>query len=1071
MSLHIYTGNRMEKLVSALADVVKAPLAEPLAREVIVVQSKGMQRWVAMELAGRLGVWANCDYPFPNAMVLRLFRLVFPEIPEETVFSREALTWKMMGLLPEFLDVPDFIAIRRYLDHDQDGLKLFQLARRIANTFDQYCLFRPQMLKTWEASQETDMESKWQAVLWRAIVSGAGERHRGALHEDFILQMTGDLSAAIKMPQRISVFGISYLPQYHMEILAALIPFSEIHLFLLSPTREYWSDIVSRRQKARLSPQSSALANEGNPLLASLGRLGRDFSDMVIAIGDAATEEWDLYEEPALDSLLHGLQSDILNLSGELDQDAKRPVEPGDFSLQIHSCHSPMREVEVLHDHLLALFEQMEGLLPGDIVVMTPDIEIYAPYIAAVFDGQPDASRKIPYSIADRRLKSEGRIASVFLKLFKLPGNRLSALQLFDLLSEGPVQKRFYLEPDELQRIRGWIEDTGVRWGLDEQSRIDRGLPGYQENTWQAGMERLFLGYAMSACEEKLFQNILPYDDLEGAGAQTLGKLAEFISKIEDIADFSNKARTPGQWVLACRKLLADFIAVSDDEAFELAVVNEIINEIESISQMTGFDRQVSFPVIRAWLTERLEQEEKGYGFLTGGVTFCALLPMRSVPFRVVALLGMNEGAFPRQDFSPGFDLIAKNPRRGDRSQRDEDRYMFLESLLSARDVFYISYVGQSARDLSQMPPSVLVSELLDAIERSFTAGPDKKMETRLVTKHRLQAFSPEYFSGDSPLFSYSEENCRAVLEKQSHPDISGVFLSKPHEISPGESQEISLVGLLRFFDNPAKYLLENKMGMRMEKLVEPLQEREPFSCEGLEYYLLKQELLDRCLRGLDATGYLGAARNRGEIPPARHGEIVFDKAGREIQKLAQKILDWQAGRASLADLDVELKIGNWTLTGRLGGIWPDRMLRYRPAKVKAKDRLHAWIEHLVLSVSGRQNDPRQTLLLMQDGAFVYSEVENAQTYLQILLALYEQGLTQPLVFFPESSLEYARTKDAVKARQVWAGNSFQQIPGEGDDASIRLCFGRKEPFSEEFARTAGVVYDALLRHEGKLSP
>lgn len=1070
MSFHIYTGNRMEKLVSALAEVVRTPLDAPLLREVIVVQSKGMQRWVAMELAARLSVWANCDYPFPNALVLRLFRLAFPEAPEETIFSREALTWKIFGLLPALLDVPDFLAIRRYLDQDKDGLKLFQLARRIADTFDQYSLFRPQMLIMWEASQETHAESKWQAILWRAIVSEAGERHRGVLHHDFISQMTGDFAAAIKIPQRISIFGISYLPQYHMKILAALAPFSEIHLFLLSPTREYWSDIVSRREKARLSPQSSALADEGNPLLASLGRLGRDFSDMVITIGDAAIQERNLYEEPALDSLLHCLQRDILNLSGELVEDAKRPVEPDDYSVQIHSCHSPMREVEVLHDNLLDLFEQMDGLLPGDIVVMTPDIEIYAPYIAAVFDGQPDASRKIPYSIADRRLKSEGKIASVFLKLLKLPGSRLSAMQLFALLSEEPVQRRFHLETEELQLIRGWIEGTAVRWGLDRQSRIGLGLPGYQENSWQAGMDKLFLGYAMNACEEKLFQSILPYDDIEGQSAQTLGKLAEFISKIEDIADLSNKTCNPGQWAEACQKLLVDFIAASDDEAYELATINEIINEIDSINQITGFGGQVSFPVLRAWLTERLEQEEKGYSFLTGGVTFCAMLPMRSIPFRVVALIGMSEGAFPRQDSSPGFDLIARNPKRGDRSQRDEDRYMFLESLLSARDVLYLSYVGQSVRDNSQMPPSVLVSELLDAIERSFTAGADKKIEMRLVTKHRLQAFSPAYFSGDSSLFSYSEENCRAVLEKENPLDVSGSFLAKPLELSLGETGNISLAGLLRFFDNPAKYLLENKMGMRMEKFAQPLPEREPFSCEGLEYYFLKQELLDRSLRGLDVPGYLGVARSRGEIPPARHGEIVFDKASREVQKLAQKILNWQGGRDAFAPLEVELKTGNWTVTGRLDGIWSDGMLRHRPAKVKAKDRLHAWIEHLVLSVAGRQDTPRQTLLLMQDAALVYSAVENAEIYLQALLGLYEQGLTQPLVFFPETSLEYARTKNVGKARQVWAGNSFKGIPGEGDDPSIRLCFGQTEPFSEEFTRTAGVVYDALLCHEERLS-
>ena len=532
MPLNIYTSNRMENLVSALAGVVREPLASPLAPEVIVVQSKGMQRWVAMELAKHFGIWANGNYLFPNSMVWRLFSLVLPEIPDAALFSPELLTWKIIGLLPGFLDRDEFSPLQHYLAGDRDGLKCFQLAERIADTFDQYTIFRPDMLMGWEASKDPGSEGVWQAILWRELVKGSKGLHRGRLKEEFCRRMMTGAPIDSEMPERITLFGISYLPKYHMEILTAIVRVTEVNLFLLSPSVEYWADIISPKAKARLTAKAGALRIEGNPLLASLGKLGRDFSDMVIEIGDVAAAQQDLYEDPGGASLLQDIQTDILNLSGTGEEMEKRPIDQDDLSIQIHSCHSPMREIEVLYDNILALLEKGDGLAPRDIVVMTPDIETYAPYISTVFDGSQDASLKIPYSIADRRLKNEGQIAAVLLKLLGLPGSRLTVIQVFDILASTPVRRRFDLDDEELEIIREWIEETSVRWGIDEQSRSRLGLPGYRENSWWAGLDRLLLGYAMPDEEGRLFNGKLPYDEIEGSSTQTLGKLVEYINRV-----------------------------------------------------------------------------------------------------------------------------------------------------------------------------------------------------------------------------------------------------------------------------------------------------------------------------------------------------------------------------------------------------------------------------------------------------------------------------------------------------------------------------------------------------------
>mgnify|MGYP001271738839 CR=1 FL=1 len=1068
MPLNIITSNRMETLLGELACVVKTPHHHPLVPEMIVVQSKGMQRWVAIELAKRFGVWANAIYPFPNAMVRRLFESVLPDLVQAAdPFSREVLIWKIIGLLPGFLHQDAFTPLRHYLDSDSGGLKSFQLAQKIANTFDQYTIYRPDMLKRWESEKETDAEDAWQAILWREITAGTDGRHRGRLKEEFRRRLMIKQEKASGTPERILVFGISYLPQYHMDILGSIAGVTDVYLFLLSPTREYWSDIRSRREKALLSPGQAALRIEGNPLLASLGRLGREYSEMLIDLADVASTTKEIYEDPGEQSLLHAVQSDILNLSGADVSQEKRIIALNDLSVQIHSCHSPMREIEVLHDALLALFENLNGLTPRDIVVMTPDIETYAPYIDAVFDGVQDASMRIPYSIADRRLQSEGQVAALLLKILDLPESRFRVAAVFDLLSAGPVRKRFELDDEEIETLRNWIERSAIRWGLDEKSRTRLGLPQYRENSWCAGIDRLLLGFAMSDDDGQIFNGILPYESIEGSEARALGKLAEFLRRLAEAARTLTGLKTLSEWSEALRHLLSDFILADAQTDYELAMIHDLLSDLTESGRLGNFSGEVSLRVIRAWLSMRLDQEEGGYGFLSGGVTFCAMLPMRSIPFRVVALIGMSDGAFPRQTTPVGFDLVARRPRPGDRSAREEDRYMFLESMLSARDCLYISYVGQSLRDGSELPPSVLVSELLDAAGRGFAPENGEGIVERLVTSHRLQAFSRDYFNGRSKLFSYSAENCAALQEKRAELITSRAFLSKPLEAAPDETKEVSLDMLLRFFDNPSRFLLERKMSVRFEDAAVPLNDREPFSVDGLSLYGLKQELISTVIEGGDPRSKLPWARASGILPPAEHGKILFENACRDVLNFAGVVSGVLAGTNPLAPLQIDLRLANGILSGRLDGVWPRAMIRYRMAGLKAKDRIRAWIAHLVLNAAAQDPYPRETKLIMTNGVIGYHPVDNAAGCLETLLKLYRMGLSMPLRFFPESSLAYVEgAEDGLKkARAKWR-DAHEDRLGEGRDAHYQVCFGGEDPFDEEFAAVAKAALEPLLRHQ-----
>ena len=1061
MALNLFTSNRMEVLVDNLGTTLREPPSSPFTREVIVVQSKGMQRWLSMQLASRFGVWANGYYPFPNAMVQDLFESFFSPVPDSSSFAPEVMTWKIMQLLAELKDTPPFATLQHYLADDHEGVKLFQLSEKIADTFDQYTLYRSEMLGRWESAIPVSAEEMWQAMLWRKLTSGNKGKHRGALKESFCHTLNPSVLRVGTIPERIALFGISYLPKFHLDILSAVSKLTQVNLFLLSPTSEYWGDIISKKAIARLSAPERALRTEGNPLLASLGTIGRDFSDMILDLSEEAVSEEEHYVDPGESTLLHALQSDILNLSGTAEGHSTRTVDGGDQSIWINSCHTPLREIEVLHNNILFMLDHYSDLSPRDIVVMTPDIETYSPYISSVF-GAAEGSSALHYSIADRRMKNEGEIAGALLKLLALYGSRFRASEIFDLLASLPVKRRFLLNDKELEIIRGWIETTGIRWGMDERERSSRGLPSFRENSWMAGLDRLLLGYAMPD-KSLLFNGILPCDDLAASSADTLGKFAEFVHSVDTLVKNLNRARPLTEWSLQFQTLLNDFIlpdAISEREFTAIALLAEQIAENAALADFSG---DVSPAVILSWFRARLEQEEQGIGFMTGGITFCAMLPMRSIPFRVVALIGMNDAAFPRQSRAPGFDLIARNPCRGDRSLRNEDRYLFLESILSARDLLYISYVGQSIRDNTESPPSVLVSELLDAIRRGFSFQDGRSIDEHLVVQHRMQAFHPEYFTAGSRLFSYSAENYRALVEKESAAKAMRPFMSTPLPEPPEELKTVLLDRLLRFYDNPAGFFLEHRLGIRLASMAAPLEDREPFEVEGVDRYTLKKELLEVALEGGDPLELLPIFRSRGLLPPARHGEELFKKILAEVQGFAEMVEEKTGSKPPLAPLEVDLQFGGFRLTGTLERVWPGCQLHYRCAKLKIKDQMRSWIEHLVLNTIEEPGYPLETSLVMSNEVRHFTAEPSAASHLENLLQHYWQGQSMPLHFFPRSSFAYAVKNSLDAARKEWRDDTFNNRPGEGSDPAIHRCFGSREPFDEEFCALAISILQPMI--------
>jgi len=1083
-NLKIYTSNHMEILAQQLARIVREPLPSPISSEIIVVQSRGMERWVSMEIAGHNGICANCSFLFPNLFLHEIVKKLIPDLPEDSPFDPVTMTFKIMNVLQSSIDLPGYESLKRYLVDDKNGMKLFQISQKIADLFDQYLVFRPEMIFRWEKGKE----DHWQAQLWREISSGKESLHRARMRKTLLEKIKKQSHEIKNLPDRISIFGISYLPPFHLETFIEISRLSQVNLFLMNPCREYWAEIVSPRQIKEIQRKyitstgvtEELYLEEGNRLLASMGTLGRNFFSMISGMDCQMFEQFKDAEER---SMLSKIQSDILNLksrgfsrldsvpdlntSGISSPSRNRfsLQQHSDTSVQIHSCHSPMREIEVLHDNLLAMFEEDPDLLPKDIVVMAPDIESYAPFIQAVFDAQTDEALRIPFTIADRGLRKESRIIEGFLSILNLKGSRFGATRVMALLESAGIKERFGLTESDIEIAERWIKETNIRWGMDADFRRELGLPGFSENTWKAGIERLLLGYAMPGLDRNLFSGILPYDPIEGGEVKILGKFLDFLDRVFTCIGSLDSPRTLSEWHVKLVEILEDFFAPDEDSEQEIQVLRRILDTLSRTEELSGFDGPVEIEVVKCFLENLLESVNFGTGFISSGVTFCAMLPMRSIPFKVVCLVGMNMDAFPRESKILSFDLMAKNPRIGDRSRRNDDKYLFLEAIISARNKFYISYVGQSIRDNTRIAPSVLVSELMDYIKEGFGLSEDQ-----VVTLHRLQAFSPEYFKSGGKLFSYSMENFAAGCSRYERKDIPGLISSK----LPDPAQEwkhLDIKEFSAFFSNPDKFLLEKRLGIYLPERADVSDERENFSLGHLEKYVLDQEMVLHRLSGSDLKDFFPVKKASGQLPHGNVGEFVYNEMSLDAEGFVRKIEDHITGKR-LDDHTVDINIAGFNLCGRLTDIYEQGLIRMRYVRTKPKYLLETWVNHVILCVLVEGKRPVKSFLLCKDAAWEFAPVSNSTDILNGLLKLFWKGMSEPLHFFPESSFEYARKllmkhqtipEALSSAKNKWIGNDFAR--GESEDPYFERCFGRTDPLDDDFEKISEEVFASLLDH------
>ncbi len=695
-----------------------------------------------------------------------------------------------------------------------------------------------------------------------------------------------------------------------------------------NPCKFYWGDVRDRRYLAKQAnmqqnkilrvgedtPTSGQLgllfggddttdAEVGNSLLASMGKLGRD---NLYLLSELECQEVDAgFVDINRDSLLHHLQADILNLqeAGDpkaIDSGAKTPVSRDDSSLTIQDCHSPMREVEVLHDRLLGMMATDPSLKPRDIVVMVADINAYSPSIQAVFGNAP-GERFIPYSISDRTADQESPLLKAFLHLLSLPESRCTAAELLSLLEVPAVSRRFELDAAQFDRVKLWVEEAGIRWGLNDDTASAFSLPAQHENTWLFGLQRMLLGYAMPL-EAGLFNDIAPYDEVQGLDAQLAGQLAAFVDTLLAYRKLLSADGTGEVWSKLLTGMIDAFFAVEQDEEPAARLIRDKLERWQQQLDDAGFDDSLSLAVVRDYLNDQLGGETVSQRFLVGQVNFCTLMPMRSIPFRVVCLLGMNDGVYPRTVAPVGFDLMVGRTRAGDRSRRDDDRYLFLEAMLAAQETLYISYVGRSIQDNSEKVPSVLVSELLEYAAQGYCVEGDEGLTSAdsaanlirsLTYTHPLVPFSPDAFRGKQP--SFAREWLPAA---RGEGDAVAPFMSGSLDESWLEPVDgvltVELAELQRFWRLPVQYFFNRRLKIWFEGQADALDDFEPFALDNLDRFRLRQSLLETMLEqdSSESTvdSFFRQQKAQGMLPHSQFGALALNEEVGAVLPLYQHI-------------------------------------------------------------------------------------------------------------------------------------------------------------------------------------
>ena len=1119
--LYLHRSERADVLVEALAYLLGRPLADPMAREVVAVPTRGVERWLTQRLSHRLGtrtdsttkaedgVCANIDWPFPGHLVGTAMSAGWGLAASGKVskdggddpWSPDRLVWPLLDLVDEDLQeeylhpLADHLR-RSSMSADGERPRRFPAARHLADLFDRYAVHRPEMLLNWledGASEDPDPDVRWQAELWRRLRRRVGVASPAERLDKAVSELAGH-PELLAFPQRISVFGLTRLPASHLTVLQAVARHRDVHLFLLHPSGALWHKVETAlaepgsnlaRNMARTGDPTSRLPS--NPLLRSWGRDAREMQVVFAARGVPSGEHLPVPEDAAstagaVPTLLRRLQSDVRadreppGRPRPSQQDARPLLAEGDHSVRVHACHGRARQVEVAREAVLHLLAADPSLEPRDVIVMCPDIELFAPLVQATFGtaglaGGPELRARL----ADRSVRQTNPLLGVAAHLLELAGSRASAPQVLDYASREPVSRRFGFDNEGLARIETWLATTGIRWGFDDGHRQAWDLLGFGGlATWRAGLDRLLLGVAQAGSAHP-FQGALASDDVSSAEIELVGRLAELVDRLQVSLASLQGPQSVRSWAGALVDATGLLASAGPEDQWQQDQLLRMLEEtVQTVGPGGNEGPVLDLAEATSLLADRLRGRPTRANFRTGDLTICTLVPMRSVPHRVVCLLGLDDGLFPRRSEQDGDDLLLANPEVGDRDVPSEDRQLLLDALLAAKEHLVITYEGRDQHLNRRRPPSVPVSELLDVIDRTVRlAGTDAPARERVVVEHPLQAFDPRNYAdgglGEAGPWRFDTLNLEGARALSGERRPRGKFLSK--DLPPLEPGTLQLGRLVQFLEHPVRAFLRQRLGLYLVEPAEQLRDELPLDLDALEQWGLGDRLLSSVLEGWGLDEAVAAERGRGLLPPGPLGQEAIERAAEVVKAVVEKAdaIREAADPAQAVQVDFALPDGR-QVTGTVPGVRGATILRCVVSKLGPKHRLRAWANLLALSAAhpelapmavtigkGETRKGRGPLASAQVLAPLGQDASAVRTaalgHLAVLVDLFDRGMRQPLPLYCCTSEAWARARlhqdDATEAgRRSW-GSGPGPSPCERRDADHEMVLGEDIDFEE----------------------
>ncbi len=1077
MSFIVHRAPRADQLADGLAVLLRDPLPDPFTQELVLVPAKGIERWLSQRLSHRLGhapgredgVCAGVRFRSPHSLVAEL-----TGARDDDPWAPDAMVWPLLSVVDASVGESWCAALGRHLGHDQSGEEAdqrrgrrYSVARRLAGLFASYAVQRPGLLDDWEAGGAGDGtgaalpdDLAWQPELWRRIVAEVGRPSPGRRHRATLSRIL-EAPEALDLPARLSLFGHTRIPVTEVALLEALGARRDVHLWLPHPSQQLWDDLAGL---AGVVPRAEDDSHEqvGHPLLAALGR---DLRELQRTIGSATTSTDPLPQlgSPEAPTLLQRLQGDIA--ANAVPDRADRSLRDGDRSVQVHACHGPARQVEVLREVLLGLLADDPTLEPRDILVMCPDIEAYAPLITAAFGMAgigAEASEghhpghQLRVMLADRSLTQTNPLLGVVGQLLAIAGGRAEGSRILDLLAADPVRRRFGFSENDLETITGWVDKAGIRWSFDQQHRSEFGLQDYVQNTWRFGLDRILAGVAVSDDAERFFGTTLPLDDVASTNIEVAGRLAEFIDRLQRVTDGLSGEHPVNHWLETIGEGIEQLTAVGRGDEWQLGQLHRELAALGTDATVTGLELRL--PDVRALMQERLAGRPTRANFRTGTLTVCTMTPMRSVPHRVVCLLGVDDGVFPRAGAVDGDDVLARRPLTGERDLRSEDRQLMLDAIVAARETLVVTYTGATETTGISRPPAVPLQELLDALDRTVEGGAG-----HVWRKHPLQAFDPSNLEQDAP-FSFDTQSLRGA-QAAARPRVPVPQIRE--QVLPRRAGDVELEELVAFFKNPVKEFLRKRLDVSFVDEGEEALDGIPVELDGLQSWGVGDRLLHDLLAGRSPQAALDKEWRRGVLPPGRLGWRLATDLLAQATPVAELADTLRAGRRAEA-LDVSVDLGSGRLlTGTVTDVYGERLVRAGFSRVGPKHWLDAWVPLLALGASrpgrafsagsvgrgakGRRGDPDQPT-----ARAVWSVPEEAAALLAELVAIYDAGLCEPLPLPLKTGHEWGlkhRSPKVARAKAAefkWRTNKF---PGEDADPEQVMVWGR------------GCTLEALLAH------